>query len=139
MSVLHLKQNVIVKVIVTEKFKEDFKRELSRQLETAESKARELKSSLARLVIESAGIQNPTYVESLKARIEEERMLQEAIASDLREKLKEVDALSIDSIYPYTVIEGLVDIDVGDNLFKKIAGVEVIIKDGVVIEIKEGT
>ncbi|MGB9769463.1 MULTISPECIES: YlqD family protein [Caldisericum] len=139
MSVLHLKQNVIVKVIVTEKFKEDFKRELSRQLETAESKARELKSSLARLVIESAGIQNPTYVESLKARIEEERMLQEAIASDLREKLKEVDALPIDSIYPYTVIEGLVDIDVGDNLFKKIAGVEVIIKDGVVIEIKEGT
>ncbi|MGB9833186.1 MAG: YlqD family protein [Caldisericum exile] len=57
----------------------------------------------------------------------------------MREKLKEVDALPIDSIYPYTVIEGLVDIDVGDNLFKKIAGVEVIIKDGVVIEIKEGT
>lgn len=44
MSVLHLKQNVIVKVIVTEKFKEDFKKEISRQLEAAEGKARELKS-----------------------------------------------------------------------------------------------
>jgi hypothetical protein len=139
MSVLHLKQNVIVKVIVTEKFKEDFKKEISRQLEAAEGKARELKSSLARLVIESAGIQNPTYVESLKARIEEERMLQEAIAADLREKIKEIEALPLESIYPYTVIEGLVDVDVGDHLFKKIAGVEVLVKDGVVVEIKEGT
>lgn len=139
MSVLHLKQNVIVKVVVTEKFKEDFKKELERQLGAAEGKARELKSSLARLVIESAGLQNPSYVETLKARIEEERMLQEAIASELREKIKEIDALPVDSVYPYTVIEGLVDVDVGDNLFKKISGVEVLIKDGVVIEIKEGT
>jgi len=139
MSVLHLKQNVIVKVVVTEEFKKDFRKELERQLESAVGKARELKSSLARLVIESAGIQNPTYVESLKARIEEERMLQEAIAADLREKIKEVDDLLPGSVYPYTVVEGLVDVGVGDNLFKKIGGIEVLIKDGVVIEIKEGT
>lgn len=139
MSVLHLKQNVIVKVVVTENFKEEFKRELTRQLESAEIKARELKSSLARLVIESAGIQNPSYVESLKARIEEERMLQEALVAQLKEKIKEVEDLPIDSIYPYMVIEGMVDVQEGDNLFKKISQVEVLIKDGIVVEIKEGT
>lgn len=139
MSVLHLKQNVVVKVIVTEKFKEDFKKDLQRQLENAESKARDLKSSMARVVIESAGIQNASYVETLKARIEEERMLQEALASQLRDKLKEIDALPVGSVYPYVVLEGFVDVQVGDDLFKKISSQEVIIKDGIVTEIKEGT
>ncbi|MEF3244360.1 MAG: YlqD family protein [Caldisericaceae bacterium] len=139
MSVLHLKQNVVVKVVVTEKFKEDFKKDLQRQLENAESKARDLKSSMARVVIESAGIQNASYVETLKARIEEERMLQEALASQLRDKLREIDELPVGSVYPYVVLEGFVDVQVGDDLFKKISSQEIILKDGIVTEIKEGT
>lgn len=138
MSVLHLKQNVIVKVIVTEKFKNEFKDDISRQIDDAESKARDLKASLGRLVIESAGIQNHTYVESLKARIEEERMIQEALAAQLKEKLKEVESLPIDSVYPYMVVEGQADVNVGDNLLNKISATEVTIKDGIVVEIKEG-
>jgi len=138
MSVLHLKQNVIVKVIVTEKFKNEFKDDISRQINDAESKARDLKASLGRLVIESAGIQNHTYVESLKARIEEERMIQEALAAQLKEKLKEVERLPIDSVYPYMVVEGQADVNVGDNLLNKISATEVTIKDGIVVEIKEG-
>ncbi|MBP8613109.1 MAG: YlqD family protein [Candidatus Atribacteria bacterium] len=138
MSVLHLKQNVIVKVIVTEKFKNEFKDDISRQINDAESKARDLKASLGRLVIESAGIQNHTYVESLKARIEEERMIQEALAAQLKEKLKEVESLPIDSVYPYMVVEGQADVNVGDNLLNKISATEVTIKDGIVVEIKEG-
>ena len=131
MSVLHLKQNVIVKVIVTEKFKNEFKDDISRQINDAESKARDLKASLGRLVIESAGIQNHTYVESLKARIEEERMIQEALAAQLKEKLKEVESLPIDSVYPYMVVEGQADVNVGDNLLNKISATEVTIKDGI--------
>jgi hypothetical protein len=137
MSVLHLKQNVIVKVIVTEKFKQEFRSELERQLNNAQDKAKELKSSLARLVIESSGMSNASYVESLKAKIEEERMLQEALAAELRERAKEVESLTIDSIFPYTVIEGFVDIKEGDNLMRKISSQEVIIKDGIVVSIKE--
>jgi len=137
MSVLHLKQNVIVKVIVTEKFKQEFRNELERQLNNAQDKAKELKSSLARLVIESSGMSNASYVESLKAKIEEERMLQEALAAELRERAKEVESLTIDSIFPYTVIEGFVDIKEGDNLMRKISSQEVIIKDGIVVSIKE--
>jgi hypothetical protein len=136
MSVLHIKQNVVVKVIVTEQFKEEYKKELSRQLGSAESKAKELKSSLARVVIENAGVGNSSYIESLKARIEEERMLQEAVANELRERIKEVEILQVDSLYPYTVLEGQVEVKEGDNLFRKISGGEVVIKDGIVISIK---
>lgn len=136
MSVLHLKRNVIVKVVVTEQFKQDYRRELERQLSVAEGKAKELKSSIARLVIESAGVGNATYVESLKAKIEEERMLQEAIANELRERIKEIQNLEIDSIFPYTVLEGYVEVKEGDDLFKKVTGGEVVLKDGIVVSIK---
>lgn len=136
MSVLHLKRNVIVKVMVTEQFKQDYRRELERQLSVAEGKAKELKSSMARLVIESAGVGNATYVESLKAKIEEERMLQEAVANELRERIKEIQNLEIDSIFPYTVLEGYVEVKEGDDLFRKITGGEVILKDGIVVSIK---
>ncbi len=136
MSVLHLRQNVIVKVIVTEQFKKDYKVELEKQLSVAEGKARELKSSLAKLVIESAGMKDAAYVESLKARIEEERLLQEAMAQEIRGKIAEIDKLKEGDLYPYTVLEGLVDVKEGDNLFKKTTAAEIVIKDGIVISIK---
>ncbi len=136
MNTLHLKQNVLVKVIVTEQFKEKYRKELEKQLKEAEGKAKGLKSSLAKLVIESAGMKNAGYVESLKAQIEQERMLQEALASELREKIKEADKLEIDSLFPYTMIEGNVDVKEGDNLWEKVADGEIIIKDDIVISIK---
>ncbi len=137
MSVLHLKQSVVVKVIVTEKFKEEYKSELSKQLVTAENKAKELRSSLAKLVIGSAGMKDAAYVESLKARIEEERLMQEALAQDIKNRISEVDKLKEGDLFPYTVIEGFVDVKEGDDLFKKTMGTEVVIKDGIVISIKE--
>ncbi len=137
MSVLRLRQNVIVKVIVTEKFKQDYKAELEKQLTAAENKAKELKSSLAKLVIESAGMRDAAYVESLKARIEEERLMQEALAQDIRNRIAEIDKLKEGDVFPYTVLEGLVDVKEGDDLFKKTTGAEVVIKDGIVVSIKE--
>jgi len=136
MSVLQVKQNIVVKVIVTEQFKNEYKQELSRQLSSVEIKAKEFKSSLARVVIENAGIGNSSYIESLKVRIEEERMLQEAIASELRDRIKEVDGLAIDSVYPYTMLEGLVEVKEGDNLMRKASAAEVVLKDGIVVSIK---
>ncbi len=116
MNTLQIKQNILVKVIVTEKFKEDYKKELNKQMEAAESKVKDLKSSLAKLVIESAGIRNASYVESLKARIEEERMLQEALIGELKGKTTVIDKLEIDAIFPYTMLEGSIEIKEGDNL-----------------------
>ncbi len=136
MSVLHIKQNAIVKVIVTDKFKADYKVQLEKQLGAAEGKAKELKSSLAKLVIESAGIKDTSYVESLKARFEEERLLQEAMAQEIRGRMAEADKLKEGDIYPYTMLEGLVDIKEGDDLFKKTTAAEIVIKDGIVISIK---
>jgi len=136
MSVLQIKQNIVVKVIVTEQFKNEYKQELSRQLSSVEIKAKEFKSSLARVVIENAGVGNSSYIESLKVRIEEERMLQEAIASELRGRIKEVDSLAIDSVYPYTMLEGLVEVKEGDNLMRKASAAEVVLKDGIVVSIK---
>ncbi len=137
MSVLHLKQSVVVKVIVTDKFKEEYKNELSKQLTAAENKAKELRSSLAKLVIGSAGMKDAAYVESLKARIEEERLMQEALAQDIKNRISEVDKLKEGDLFPYTVIEGFVDVKEGDDLFKKTMGTEVVIKDGIVVSIKE--
>ena len=137
MNTLRIKQNILVKVIVTEKFKEDYKKELNKQIEAAESKAKDLKSSLAKLVIESAGIRNASYVESLKARIEEERMLQEALIGELKGKTTEIDKLEIDAIFPHTMLEGNIEIKEGDNLWQKVTGAEIVLKDNIVISIKE--
>lgn len=137
MNTLRIKQNILVKVIVTEKFKEDYKKELTKQIEAAESKAKELKSSLAKLVIESAGIRNASYVESLKTRIEEERMLQETLMGELKEKAKEINMLKIGDLFSYTMLEGNMEIKEGDNLWQKVTGAEIVIKDNIIISIKE--
>lgn len=137
MNTLRIKQNILVKVIVTEKFKEDYKKELNKQIEAAENKAKGLKSSLAKLVIESAGIKNASYVESLKARIEEERMLQEGLMGELKGKTTEIDKLKIGDLFSYTMLEGSVEVKEGDNLWQKVTGAEIVIKDNIIISIKE--
>ena len=52
-------------------------------------------------------------------------------------QLDEADKLEIGSEYPRGTLEGLVEIKEGDSLFEKLGSSEIVIKDGVVVEVRE--
>jgi hypothetical protein len=39
--------------------------------------------------------------------------------------------------FPRGTIEGVVDINQGDDLFKKLGGSQIVVKDGIVVEVRE--
>ncbi len=130
-----LKQSVLVKAIITE----DFRKELISKLKAA---AKEIDLSIEQLEAQGQryllGIdrQNIQQMLAVRQEVEEEKKKQELLKTQLSEKVKEVEGLALGSEYPQGSLEGFVEIKVGDDLTQKIARQEIIIRDGIIVEIR---
>ncbi len=56
---------------------------------------------------------------------------------ELQSRLREAQELQLNTEFTQGTIDGLVEVGVGDNLFDKISRTELIVKDGIVLEIRE--
>lgn len=132
---MQLKRAVTIKAIVTEEFKNNMKEELTKTLSKVESAAAQLEYQLRRYVPEVA----KTDIEQagrLRREIEGEKQRHESVRAEITSRLNEVSGLSIGSEFVQGTIEGEVEIKAGDNLLEKMGGCEIVIKDGIVQEIK---
>ena len=118
MANLTVRRPVALQVIVTEEFKKELAEELQeaadaagRRLEQIDYQARHLLAELQR--------QN----------------LNQAMAA--RQQIEEVGKLELGAEFPRGTLEGVVDIKDGDNLFAKLGQTAIVVKDGVVVEIRE--
>jgi hypothetical protein len=134
---IELKRVVMVKAIVTETFKENLVKELERAISNIDNQLAQIKE------------RSKAYLESLKKKglmqkaaafkhqVEEERTKQAAAKSDLMMKIEDAKKLQLGSEFVQGPLEGPVNVAVGDNLYKKIGGAEIIVKDGVIQEIRQ--
>lgn len=135
-NMMELKRVVMVKAIVTEAFKQNLVKELERAVANVDAQ------------IGQMGERSKAYLESLKKKgmmqkaaafkhqMEEEKARQAASKSDLLMKIEEAKKLKMGSEFVQGPLEGPVDVSVGDNLYKKVGGAEIIVKDGVIQEIR---
>jgi hypothetical protein len=126
----------MVKAIVTEAFKQNLLKELERAVANIDSQISQMEA------------QSKPYLEELKKKglmqkaaafkhqFEEERGRQAAAKSDLTMKMEEAKRLQIGSEFVQGPLEGPVDVGIGDNLYKKVGGAEIIVKDGIIQEIR---
>ncbi|MCU0640864.1 MAG: YlqD family protein [Candidatus Margulisbacteria bacterium] len=133
---LELKRIVMVKAIVTEAFKDNLIKELERAVGNIDGQVNQMEA------------QSKNYLEDLKKKglmqkaaafkhqFDEERGRQAAAKSDLLMKIEEAKRLQIGSEFVQGPLEGPVDVSVGDNLYKKVGGAEIIVKDGIIQEIR---
>lgn len=135
-SSLELKRIVMVKAIVTEAFKQNLIKELERAVANIDTQVNQMEG------------QSKTYLEDLKKKglmqkaaafkhqFDEERGRQAASKSDLMMKIEEAKRLQIGTEFVQGPLEGPVDVAIGDNLYKKVGGAEIIVKDGIIQEIR---
>jgi len=136
MATLTVKRSVAVQVIVTDEFKEELKAELRQAAETAQQRIDQLEFQSRRFL---ADLQRNDLTQAMSARrqIEAEKRRQDGIRRDIEEQLEQADKLEIGSEYPRGVVEGSVEIKEGDNLVQKLSESQIVIKDGVIVEIRE--
>lgn len=138
METLRLRQDVGLIFIVTNELKtrllgefDEAAEDVQRQIEQFDFRARHALAELQRADLNRAM--------AARQQIDAEKRRLEAVKHELQDRRAEIEALTIGSEYPRGTIEGYVDVAMGDNLFEKLAGVQVVVKDGKVIEMRKQT
>ena len=123
-----VKRPVRVKAIVTEAFKEHRAAEIRAALTRLDAVAKRVE-----LHLQKVGPNADAVAERLAT---QERRNQEAKAALTRE-LGVVSALDLGTEYVRGMLEGTVEVEIGDD-FSKLAGCEIVIKDDKIVEIRDG-
>ncbi len=133
---IELKRVVMVKAIVTQAFKDNLMKELDRAIKNLDTQGQQM------------DFQAKTYMEDLKKKgmisqmtafkhqLEEEKGRQAAAKADLQAKIEEAKKLTLNTEFVQGPLEGPVTVKMGDNLYKKIGAAEILVKDGVIQEIR---
>lgn len=129
-------RSIAVQVIVTEKFKEELKAELQAAADASQQRIDQMEFQSRRFL---ADLQRTDLSQAMSARrqIEAERNRQEALRQDIVRQLEEADKLELDSEYPRGTLQGVVDLEEGDDLSQKLGGAQILIKDGLIVEVRE--
>lgn len=136
MESIHLIRPVLVKVIVTEAYKQAAAAEIQETLKRVELELQHLDFQEKRLGPELEK-KNPQGVVVARQRLEQERGRRKEKRRQLFEQLKEIGELVPGTEVLFSKMESPVELKPGDE-WNKVLGVEIIIRDGIVVEIRQG-
>ena len=125
---------VMVKAIVTETFKKQYLAELEDTAKRLDAIIGQIDTQIRRTELER---QITPQSRAIRQQLEIERSRQEAARMELGARLKEAEGLELQSEFSQGTVESMVELSIGDNFFTRLARAEVILKDGIVIEIRE--
>lgn len=135
MASITVQRPVIIKAIVTEAFKRLYIADLEEAIKRVDAIVTQIDVQARRFELERQV--TPQQTRSLRAQLDLERQRQEATRIELQARLREAQDLQLNTEFTQGTIEGTVEVSVGDNLFDKISRTEIIVKDGIVLEIRE--
>lgn len=140
MDSIKLKRPVAIKAIVTEKFKSEASREIQQALQNFDLALQQLEFQGKRAMTDldkNPDVPNKEQArQNLQMQIEQQRAQINAQKAELLQRLNMIAQLDINSEFMQATVDNYVDVTVGDNLYEKMSNTEVIVKDGIVVEIR---
>ncbi len=134
MESITINRKMIIKQIVTEEFKKTAVAELQNALKQAETEMDDFEKKYRKMITEFT-VKNLPQVDELKAQFEAEKDRKTMLRDQLSEKFKAAMKLELNSEIVQSVIEGPYELKIGDD-FNKVNRQEIVIKDGIVQEIR---
>ncbi len=125
---------VVIKAIVTESFKRLYTQELQTAIARVDELVTQIDTQIRRTELER---QITPQARTIRQQLELERARQEATRAELQARLREVEALELNAEFPQGTVESFTEVNVGDNLFQKLGRTELVVKDGIIIEVRE--
>lgn len=136
MASIIVQRPVVIKTIVTDSFKRLYIADLEDAIKRVEAIVQQIDVQIRRFDLER---QVTPQTRALRQQLELERARQEATAAELGARLREAQQLALNEEFTQGTLEGTVEVSVGDNLFDRISRTEVIVKDGIIMEIREAS
>ena len=134
MASITVQRPVVIKTIVTEAFKRLYIADLEDAIKRVDMIVQQIDVQARRFELER---QVTPQTRNMRAQLELERTRQEAARLELQARVQEARELQLNTEFTQGTLDGMVDVSVGDNLFDKISRTEIIVKDGIVLEIRE--
>ena len=134
MASITVQRPVVIKTIVTDAFKRLYIADLEEAIKRVDMIVQQIDVQARRFELER---QVTPQTRNMRAQLELERTRQEAARIELQARVQEARELQLNTEYTQGTLDGMVDVSVGDNLFDKISRTEILVKDGIVLEIRE--
>lgn len=134
---LSIRQPVAVKFILTETTKQQILEEHRRQIDRLTSELEQLDVQ-SRQAIEQAMSQGGDAAQQVRDRFEQEKAARVQQREQLIQQIQQIQQMELGTEIQNMNVETNVDVHVGDDWGKVLRGAEIIIKDGIVHEIRRG-
>lgn len=131
---INISRPVVIKTIVTESFKRLYLQDLEEAIKRVETIEQQIETQIRRTELER---QVTPQSRAIRQQLELERARQEATRAELTARLREAQQLELNTEFAQGTVESLAEVSVGDNLFNKLGRAEIVVKDGIVLEIRE--
>src|SRR5207245_10565310 len=129
-----VRRPLVMKAIVTKGFKRLYIQDLEEAIRRGNAIEVQPDSQTRRAELERTVT---PQARAIRQQLELERARQEATRAELEMRLREAQQLELNSEFAQGTVESLVEVKVGDNLFTKLSRAEIIVKDGIIMEIRE--
>lgn len=134
MDTVTIKRPVTIKVEVTDDYKEKINTEITNKIRQIDSELQQLQFQGKRMLIELEK-QNPQSIPALRSQLESKNKRLLETRNQLAAQIGEINKLSVGSEFEHGTIESLQEIKVGDD-WKDILGVEIVVRDDVIVDIR---
>jgi SMC interacting uncharacterized protein involved in chromosome segregation len=139
---ISLKRQVTVKSLVTEAFREKARTELSDELNLIEAQSQQLEAqfqgSLRQLEnMAKSGENVSRHLDQLNAEAQERRTQLANVKMQVANNLSNIDRVQNGETIVTGVLENYVTVGIGDNIYDKLRGAEILIQDGIIQSITD--
>jgi hypothetical protein len=133
---LTVKREVILRAVVTDQLKKELTEELQAAAAELDQRIGQIDLSTRAYItnLQRADLQQAMAV---RKRVDAEKARHQELRDAIMERMKQVAVLDNDTEVIRGTLESFVDVEVGDDLAMLLNGTEVVVKDGVVIEIRQ--
>ncbi len=140
---IQLMRQVAVKAIVTENFKTQVGNEINRNLQQIDAELQQLefkgKRAIADLEKRSPNPMPPeirAQADTIRQQVESERMRLTQLKEEMTGQMQALSELPLGSVVTQFTVENPVEVRIGENIFQRLEGGEILVKDGVIQEIR---
>ncbi|MDZ4832236.1 MAG: YlqD family protein [Candidatus Melainabacteria bacterium] len=140
---IQLIRQIAVRAIVTENFKNQVSNEIQRNLQQIDAELQQLEFKGKRAISEiekraqGAMTQDArVQIETIRGQVEQEKMRLLQLKEEMMGQNQALTELPIGSVVTQFTVENPVEVRIGENIFQRLEGGEILVKDGIIQEIR---
>ncbi|MBU6450865.1 MAG: hypothetical protein KGS72_03740 [Cyanobacteria bacterium REEB67] len=140
---ISLIRQIAVRAIVTENFKSQVANEILRNIQQIDAELQQLefkgKRAISDIEKKSGGIVSTdarVQIETIRGQVEQEKMRLLQLKEEMQGQNQALNELPVGSVVTQFTVENPVEVRIGENIFQRLEGGEILVKDGIIQEIR---